>query len=155
MITSAVLKSTFLGVGLVDTQLEELGKLGEVRVLTPGHVLEKIGDAPTEMYVVLNGELRVTTHDNDTLGEIKAGNIVGEIAVVDTHPRTANVVCCGHVTIGAFSVAALRKYIMTDKDAGIHILANIARVLAIRLRNADHKIDDLADKTDEPWNKSD
>ncbi len=151
MIEASILKATYLGVGLSDTQLVSLSKIAEVQNFISGHVLTSIGDIADQMFVVLSGELRVTTHDNDTLGEIKAGNIVGEIALIDTHPRTVNVVCCGPVTVAAFHVNTLRQAIMADKDAGIHILANIARVLAMRLRAADYKIDHLSDRAEDSW----
>ena len=154
MVDPAILKTTYLAAGLNDAQLAAVGKLAEVKTFVPGHLIEKIGDPAEEMYVVLGGELRVTTYDNDTLGEIGAGNIVGEIALIDTHPRTVNVVCCGHVTVGAFNVKALRHYMFEDKDAGLHILANIARVLAMRLRNADHRIDHLSDKVADVWEQT-
>ncbi|MBX3095505.1 MAG: cyclic nucleotide-binding domain-containing protein [Fimbriimonadaceae bacterium] len=151
MLDADALRSTYLATGLTDEQLNTIGALAQVQNFNSGHVIARCGDAAEEMFVILSGEVRVTTHDGDALGEIKAGNIVGEIALVDARPRAANVVCVGAVTVGAFNLKQLRGAMMKDKELGIIVMANIASVLAQRLRHADAMIDQLADKTQDVW----
>lgn len=154
MLDAAALRDTYLATGLSDDQLNAIGALAEVKNFNSGHLLARCGDLGDEMYVILNGEVRVTTQDNDTLGEIKAGNIVGEISLVDARPRAANVICCGAVTVGAFNLKQLRQAMMADKTMGIIMMANIASVLAQRLRHADAMIDQLSDKAQDVWTHS-
>ncbi|MCB0368349.1 MAG: cyclic nucleotide-binding domain-containing protein [Bdellovibrionales bacterium] len=52
------------------------------------------GDAPDFMYIVKSGQLAVTKTKGTSeivLAEIKAGNMVGEMAIFDKKPRSANV----------------------------------------------------------------
>jgi CRP/FNR family transcriptional regulator, cyclic AMP receptor protein len=151
MLDAATLRQTYLATGLTDEQLSKIGSLADVRNHSSGYVLARQGEQAEEMYVVLNGEVRVTTQDGDLLGMIQAGNIVGEIALVDARPRAANVVCNGACTLAAFNLKALRQAMMADKDMGIIVMANIAGVLAARLRQADQMIDHLNDKSTDAW----
>lgn len=52
------------------------------------------GDAPDFMYIVKSGQLAITKTKGTSeivLAEIKAGNLVGEMAIFDKKPRSANV----------------------------------------------------------------
>lgn len=151
MLDAAVIRQTYLATGLTDEQLKKIASLADVRNHPSGYVLARQGEPADEMYVVLNGEVRVTTQDGDLLGVVQAGNIVGEIALVDARPRAANVICNGACTLAAFNIKALRQAMLADKDMGLIVLANIAGVLAARLRHADQMIDHLTDKSIDPW----
>jgi CRP-like cAMP-binding protein len=145
------LKGTYLVAGLTDEQMDEVEKLATVRMCPSGHLLCRIGDPADFLYVVLNGTLAVTTADGDKLGEIAAGSVVGEIGIVDVRQRTANVTCVGGVSVASIPIDALRNLMNANREMGFLILANLARVLAVRLRAADAKIDDLSDKAGDVW----
>jgi EAL domain-containing protein (putative c-di-GMP-specific phosphodiesterase class I) len=60
--------------------------------LSPGQVLFHEGDPPTTAFLVERGSLRVTATVDGApvvLGDIEAGALVGEVAVLDDEPRTA------------------------------------------------------------------
>lgn len=151
MIEASVMKTTYLAGGLTDGQLAALGALAELKSFTSGTVLAKVGEPASEMFLILSGEVVVTTADNDRLASIKAGEVVGEVALVDDQPRAANVVCVGPVTAGVFSIKAFRQAIMADKDAGLMIMANVARLLALRLRKSNALVDVLSSKANDAW----
>jgi glutaminase len=145
------LKGTYLVAGLTDEQMSEVARLAQLHMFPSGHVLCRIGDVADTLYVVLNGTLAVTTADGDKLGEIGANSVVGEIGIVDTRQRTANVTCVGAVTVAGIPIDALRALMNANRQWGFLILANLARVLAVRLQQADARIDDLADKAGDTW----
>lgn len=151
MVTTEMLKGTYLVAGLTDEQIAQVASLSEHRVLTSGQAIAKIGEAASNLFVVLEGNLIVTTADGDRLGEISEGSIIGEIALVDARPRTANVVSIGAVSVASIPITDLRKLMNDNRDWGFTILANVARVLAMRLRHADATIDELADKVQDVW----
>ncbi|MEQ1824033.1 MAG: cyclic nucleotide-binding domain-containing protein [Fimbriimonadaceae bacterium] len=151
MLDPAVLKGSYLVAGLDDVQIQSVASLAELKHYASGHLLAKIGEAADVMFVVIGGNLTVTTHDGDKLGEIATGSVVGEIALVDARPRAANVVCVGPVSVAVFPVDKLRMLMNQNRDMGFLMLANIARVLAARLRNADAIIDQLADGVGDVW----
>lgn len=57
-----------------------------------GSVLFQQGDAPTSAFLLEQGEIEVTTRhagENRRLGLLRAGDLLGEMAVIDDSPRTA------------------------------------------------------------------
>jgi EAL domain-containing protein (putative c-di-GMP-specific phosphodiesterase class I) len=60
--------------------------------LQPGEVLFRAGDAPTTAFLIESGTLRITAERDGTpmvLGELAAGALVGEMAVLDDSQRSA------------------------------------------------------------------
>jgi diguanylate cyclase len=58
--------------------------------LKPGEVLFREGDPPDCAFLVQAGTLQITTGpDQRTLAEVRAGELLGEMAVIDRSPRTA------------------------------------------------------------------
>lgn len=145
------LKGTYLVAGLTDDQMAQVANLAKHHLFPSGHVLCRIGDQADSLFVVLAGSLSVTTADGDKLGEVSAGSVVGEIGIVDVRQRTANVTCVGNVTVAAIPIDGLRQLMNSNREWGFLILANLARVLAVRLQQADARIDDLSDKAGDVW----
>jgi EAL domain-containing protein (putative c-di-GMP-specific phosphodiesterase class I) len=57
-----------------------------------GSVLFEQGDAPTSAFLLEQGQIEVTTHhggERRRLGVLVAGDLLGEMAVIDDSPRTA------------------------------------------------------------------
>jgi CRP-like cAMP-binding protein len=60
--------------------------------LGTGQTLFREGDAPSSAFLIESGRLRITaTVDGQQkmLGDVEAGALVGEVAVLDDSPRTA------------------------------------------------------------------
>ena len=154
MVDVAVLQGTYLVTGLADSQIAKVAALGELRHYSSGQLICKIGEIADVMFVVLDGVVAVMTADGDRLGEIGKGSVIGEIALVDARPRTANVVAVGIVNVAVFGTDDIRKLMNADRILGFTMLASIARVLAGRLRQADARIDELTDKAADVWHNA-
>lgn len=65
---------------------------GETNILTlqPGEVLFEKGDTGRHMYVIKSGEVQVAD-GNQYFENVPAGGIVGEMALISDHPRSATV----------------------------------------------------------------
>ncbi|HET6603484.1 MAG TPA: EAL domain-containing protein [Xanthomonadaceae bacterium] len=62
--------------------------------LEPGQVLFREGDPPGSAFLIEHGRLEITTTrqgDSIVLGRLGAGDLLGEMAVIDDAPRTATV----------------------------------------------------------------
>ena len=151
MVDGALLKGSYLMHGLTDDQIGQVAALAEVRLCSPGRVVANVNDVSDEVYFVLEGNLVVTTEDGDKLGEVGPNSVIGEMGLVDARPRTANVTCRDRVTLAVVSAKGLRKLMSDNREWGFILLSNIARVLAGRLRQADARIDELADKATDAW----
>jgi len=63
--------------------------------LAPGQALFREGDAATTAFLLERGTLRVTAERNGApilLGDLHAGALIGEMAVIDDSPRTATAI---------------------------------------------------------------
>jgi EAL domain-containing protein (putative c-di-GMP-specific phosphodiesterase class I) len=66
--------------------------------LVPGAVLFREGDAPTTAFLIESGSLRITAARDGApmlLGDLHAGALVGEMAVLDDSPRSATATALG------------------------------------------------------------
>jgi CRP/FNR family transcriptional regulator, cyclic AMP receptor protein len=81
-----------------DDVLVELAALAnEVSVKTGGRIVEK-GKIESTMYLIASGRVRV--HEgNETLAELGRGSVFGELAALDSQPRTADVTALSDVVL--------------------------------------------------------
>jgi predicted acylesterase/phospholipase RssA len=80
---------------MTDEQLHQIFSIAEVLHFDTGQYLFKEGDAENALYIVLSGRLRVLQqgeHGQQVLGDIAAGEPVGELALFTKEPRSASVV---------------------------------------------------------------
>jgi CRP-like cAMP-binding protein len=96
-----------------------------------GDFLFKEGEPGREMYVVRTGTVVLRRHGR-TLEEVGPGGVVGEMALIDSSPRSASAVagdgCC---------VTAINEYTLLElvrKVPGLSL--EIMRIMAGRLRRA-------------------
>ena len=68
-----------------------------------------------------------------TLADIGPGAVLGEIALLDSQPRSANAFCLTSVEVAYFDANALRSYLNSHRDLGFVVLINLARVICSRL----------------------
>ncbi len=118
--------------GLGRRELERLGMLADEVELPEGRVLMRQGERGDEMFILLDGEVRVE-RDGELVAQRGSGEILGEIALVDGGPRSAT------VTLAAPSrllVIGRREFqSMMDEFPGIRL--QILSTLAARVRNLD------------------
>jgi hypothetical protein len=71
-------------------------------------------------------------------------------------PRSAHAVCVGRVQACHIPAAAMRKLMGAKKDVGFVVLTNLAKMMCMRLRNTDLRLDHLSDKLvkQDPWKNS-
>lgn len=115
--------------------------------------LIRINEKSSDLFVILDGKVQVLTQDGDVLAEPGQGSVLGEMALIDDRPRSAEVVCLSLTKVARIPAQQLRAYMNSKRDVGFVILASLARVLSGRLRLADLKIDQIMDGGD-PWKGS-
>lgn len=68
----------------------------ETRVLKPQETVIEIGQDPTGLFLILEGELESSTVDDEeqssVLGYLREGDVVGEMSLVENVPAAANVI---------------------------------------------------------------
>ena len=101
-----------------------------------GDVLFRAGEPADSIHFVLSGSVDIRAGANAT-GRIAAegpGAAVGDLAALFDSTRTATVVCGPDTTSLAVTTEALRRVFADHRDDEVRFYANLARVLAGRLR---------------------
>ncbi len=81
--------------GLDDYALERLVAMSTEIALQPGELLIREGDMGDAMYIIVQGNLQVRKRARDgeiVLAERGAGEVIGEMSVLDQAPRVASVI---------------------------------------------------------------
>lgn len=92
--TAEILRSITYFSDLPDELLAEVCDASSQIRVAPGETIIREGEMSNELYVLVEGELVVTTKQNDRtieLARIKAGDVAGELALLDNAPRIADV----------------------------------------------------------------
>jgi predicted acylesterase/phospholipase RssA/CRP-like cAMP-binding protein len=87
---------------ITDEQLKQVFSIAEVLHFDAGQYIFKEGDADNALYIVLTGRLRVlqqTDTGMHVLGDVAAGEPVGELALFTKDPRSASVVAIRKSTV--------------------------------------------------------
>ena len=131
----------FSGLGKKDLQL--LSQNCKERKYSAGSVLISQGDTGAGLYIITSGKVRITQANNPDRAEEEiatagAGDVLGEMALLDDLPRSATVTAVDDVTALLLPVWEFRAVVRSNPDIALHMLATLSR----RLRNAEHRIHD-------------
>ena len=130
-----ILKSADTFAAAPDKILAEVASLLQEVELQVGETIFNRGDPGDCMYIIVSGEVRV--HDGaNTLNHLAAGDVFGEMAVLDPEPRVASVTAIEDTLLLRLDQEPFYE-LMEDR---IEIARGIIRVLAFHLRNCDHNI---------------
>ena len=109
----------------------------ETRNFKAGDIIFKAGDIGHEFFVVKSGKVAVRL-GNRTLETLAEGEVFGEMALIDSEPRSASVIAetdCTVVPVGE------KQFLYMTTEAPYFALS-LMRVLAERLRTANTALPD-------------
>ncbi len=90
------LKKTSLFKGLSDDMLNALAETTHARKLAPGDVLMRKGDPGDSLFIINEGWVKIVTLDKKgdelIINKCGPGEIIGEMALLDSGPRSASVI---------------------------------------------------------------
>ena len=106
-----------------------------VRTFKPGETIFKEGDKATELYVIRDGKVEIST-GNRLLDTLEGHSIFGEMALVDGAPRSATAIAATDVTL----VPVSEKQFLFLVSQTPYFALKVMRVMAGRLRTANKAI---------------
>lgn len=142
---------------LSDDDVEWMITSGKQRRVSAGSVLIHEGRPIDELYIVLDGELYVSVAGVGEVARLGAGEIVGEMSLVDARPPSATVMAHGDSVVFALQRSQVNTKLEQDAAFAARFYRAIAVFLSERLRNTvsrlgyggDHGLDEDVDYQDE------
>jgi CRP/FNR family transcriptional regulator, cyclic AMP receptor protein len=139
-----LLARTSLFGSLPEESLVALAAHAQERRVLRGDTLFQRGDPGDTMLVILAGEVRLALPGaagrDQILRILKAGDVFGEIAMLDGGPRTAD---AGALTNCRLLVLE-RRYVLSQVEKDSTLALSLIKFVCNRLRTADTQIDAMA-----------
>jgi CRP-like cAMP-binding protein len=134
----AILKGVDMFVDTPDYALASVAQICEEVALEPGETFIREGAIEDWMYIIADGQVRVHSRGREimTLG---IGTSVGELAVLDPEPRSADVTSLGDVLLFRIDRQPFEE-IMADRP---ELAQSVIRALCRRIRESARVISTL------------
>lgn len=131
--------------GLSRKELLTLATFSSELHYPAGSYLFREGEPGEEMFVVLEGQVRISKFipggGEEALSILRRGDFFGEISLIDGQPRSADAKAHrGPVTVLALDQATVREVLAMDPRASLEFLRLLCRLLATRMRELDEKL---------------
>lgn len=123
--TAEFLREIRLFAGLPTEDLERLADLAERIELKPGEDLVREGDPGHSMYVLMEGECRVTKRSGSRevlLAERGPGEVIGEMALLSEAPRSATITAVTPMKVLRLEQDAFQSVLRSSPEAALAIL---------------------------------
>ena len=142
-VSDVLARSPLFGV-LTLAEREELTKGVHDVALAPGEMLFSRGDPGNDIYLVVEGRIRISVLTPDgrelSFDHAVAGDIFGEIAALDGASRSADATAITPVRLKVLSGSALQRLLSTSTGAAVAII----KLLCDRLRNVSEHFEAIA-----------
>ena len=134
--------------GLMEQELVALFAFADRQAFQTGDLIVREGSPSDCLYILVSGVLEVVRMSEGNpvvLATLtKSGSFFGEMSLVDTLPRSADIRAKTHAEIVAFSKRDLTSFYVQLPRVQVTMILNIARNLSLRLRDADAHIMQLS-----------
>jgi len=131
--TIAQLKKVSWFNDLPDDMLAILAGKVSKRKLSQDEILFYKGDVGDSLFVILTGRVKVVTQDGDgneiALNNVGAGEIIGEMALLDHEPRSAGVVALDETSTLELSREDFMELLNGHSDLALSVLRNLSKRL--------------------------
>lgn len=130
--------------GLRKKDLKDLATYCREGKFSPGSVMLSQGEQGLGLFIITKGTARITRKNSpdgaeEVLGTAGAGEVIGEMALLDDQPRSATVTAVDEVTVISLPLWEFRRFLRrslrNDPDVGLNLLT----VLSRRLRKAEQR----------------
>lgn len=122
--------------GLEDEQLERLAAACKHATFERGMDVFRQGEPSGEMFLILEGEVGIHIDDRP-VGTVRAGECLGEIAVLTGGEHSATARAATPVEVGVLTKADLESLVRLRPGIGVVLYRNLARGLGEKLRRTD------------------
>lgn len=128
---------------LDEKALSALGSFGQFVTLNEGDHLIEEGQSQDCLFLVISGNFHVTTAATGRdvlLGQLKAGNMIGEVNIFDPGQASANVTAHSLSQAWKIDRSSLEKFLENNSEAAARVLVGVSTQLSKRLRKTNEKV---------------
>jgi len=125
--------------GLRPSQAKIVTLMGELKKFAKGQHVIRTGEKGEEMYLILTGAADVIINPTTQAKRVRTlerGAVLGEMALIGDHVRTADVVATDDVEVLAVNDRFLKRMQKRYPRIGAKIFLNLAKILSTRLQDA-------------------
>jgi len=125
--------------GLSEKQLEEVVEVIDEVHYESGAIIAMEGDPATELYFIISGTAEVFKKEPDLdhehhLSTLTAGDSIGEMAILDSKPRSASVRAVSDCSLLVLKNDKLHSLSSAEESTCSKIKSNLSREMSERLR---------------------
>lgn len=139
------LRSIAIFYGLKPRQLGRIMQAMQKRTYNAGEVLFTEGQVGKAVFIIKSGRVELSrtgsTGKQRTLGVLKAGQVFGEMALLEHRPRTASARVTEDGIVYLLYTATLETLMRQQPDIGVKVMRNIATLLSALLRRTNQEYD--------------
>lgn len=139
-----LLKEIELFSELTEQELKDVASLAQVKHLPTDTAIFHEGDTSDAIYITVNGRVKIVTTSSDgkefILTVLGAGQVFGEMGLLETAPRSASVVSITEVELLVIKLPDFEHLLNTSPGISRKLMAILSR----RLRRANSKMESLA-----------
>lgn len=136
-----LLKRVLLFRGLAESQLAQVADLARVERYEAGQAVFDQDMPGRDLYVIARGQVEVRVNSDHTAIILGAGQVFGEMALIDQGSRSAAVIAAQNgTTLCSISGADFNALCQRDTHIGYILMRNLAQDLSFKIRhqNLDH-----------------
>jgi len=122
-----------LTAGLPPNVRRRLADIGKKRSYEPGEAIVREGETGTALYIILSGRATVEQAGN-VLGELKAGDFFGELALIEEHRRSATVTAADPTDCVLYVAWEFTSLLAEHPEIAVPIMTELIR----RLHRREH-----------------
>jgi CRP-like cAMP-binding protein len=130
--------------GCSAAALDDLVRRLQVRTRASGTLIVAQDEPGDAMFILAQGRVKVALFGENgrelTLTELRPGEFFGEMSLIDSRPRSANVVAMDDATVLALTRDSFLQHVKQHPQTALNIMGELSK----RLRRADETIASLA-----------
>lgn len=135
------IKNSYMADGLSDEQINAIASISELLYASDMQTIVNETEEANDIFIILEGKVRVTTIHGDPIARLQKGALVGEIALFGETERSATVISDGDSALIRISANKLNILMNEQPGIGLQILRNIGRTLCQRLRSSNVQLE--------------
>jgi CRP-like cAMP-binding protein len=129
---------------MIEEEIDDLTALAQIKKLPKDTTVFHAGDPADAVFVVASGRVKVVITSSDgkefILTVLGAGQVFGEMALLESAPRSASVVTLSAVEVLVINRVDFQRLLESNPRISLRLMAILSR----RLRRANSKMESLA-----------